>query len=254
MLVENLHDLGHPANTCPKYGAVMGLNKDLHLTGNQFSNVGTFFFVVLLVAEIPNGLILNKIPAAKWLGISVILWGVSTACTAAATDYHTLLTARLFLAIFEASMAPCLMLLTSQWYTKSEQAPRFAIFYTGLGAGQILGGIISFAFQHVNDLSFSSWRIMFVTLGCVTIIIGSMTVFYIPDTPMQAKFLSNAEKVALLNHVSINQTGIENHHFKIGQVWELILDPQIWLLMIMIALVSFSFLEYRLKPSLTQST
>jgi len=232
----------------------MGLNKDLHLTGNQFSNVGTFFFVVLLVAEIPNGLILNKIPAAKWLGISVILWGVSTACTAAATDYHTLLTARLFLAIFEASMAPCLMLLTSQWYTKSEQAPRFAIFYTGLGAGQILGGVISFAFQHVNDLSFSSWRIMFVTLGCVTIIIGSMTVFYIPDTPMQAKFLSNAEKVALLNHVSINQTGIENHHFKIGQVWELILDPQIWLLMIMIALVSFSFLEYRLKSSLTQST
>lgn len=218
----------------------MGLNRDLKLTGNQFSNTGTFFFVVLLVAEFANGLVLNKAPPAKWFGISVTLWGVATACTAAAKDYGTLLAARLFLALFEASMAPCLMLLISQWYTKSEQAPRFAIFYTGLGAGQIIGGLVSFAFQFIDHPAFPGWRIMFVVLGCVTAVIGLATLWCIPDSPMVAKFLSDAEKAALLNHVSVNQTGIENHRFKIGQVVELLLDPQIWLLSIMNALVSLN--------------
>lgn len=32
----------------------MGLNKDLHLKGNDFSNIATFLFVGLLCFEIPN--------------------------------------------------------------------------------------------------------------------------------------------------------------------------------------------------------
>jgi hypothetical protein len=36
------------------YAAVMGLQKDLHLKGNEFSNVATFLFVGLLCFEIPN--------------------------------------------------------------------------------------------------------------------------------------------------------------------------------------------------------
>lgn len=37
-----------------QYGAVMGLNKDLNLQGNDFSNLATYLFVGLLLFEIPN--------------------------------------------------------------------------------------------------------------------------------------------------------------------------------------------------------
>lgn len=36
------------------YAAVMGINEDLGLVGNQFSNIATFLFVGLLCFEIPN--------------------------------------------------------------------------------------------------------------------------------------------------------------------------------------------------------
>ena len=36
------------------YAAVMGLQKDLKLKGNEFSNIATFLFVGLLCFEIPN--------------------------------------------------------------------------------------------------------------------------------------------------------------------------------------------------------
>ena len=65
--------------------------------------------------DIFAGLILNKVPAAKWLALNVTLWGIATACTAAATNYRSLLAARIFMGVFEASTGPCNALLSSQW-------------------------------------------------------------------------------------------------------------------------------------------
>jgi MFS family permease len=167
-----------------------------------------------------------------------VLWGVATASGAAAHNYHTLLASRVFLGIFEATIGPSLILISSQWYTKSEQAPRFSFWYLGLGLGQIIGGAVSYGFQHVETgTSFAGWRTMFVTLGCVTIIIGLCVVFFLPDTPMKAHWLSDTEKVALLDHVSVNQTGMRDTHFKIEEIVEALLDPQIYLLFLSVVLV-----------------
>ncbi|KAI9843365.1 MAG: hypothetical protein M1838_002654 [Thelocarpon superellum] len=222
------------------YAAVMGLNKDLKLKGNDFSNAATAFFIAYLVAEVPNGFFLQKISAAKWLGANVMLWGIATAATAAAHDYSTLLVGRIFLGIFEAAIAPSLMLISSQWYTKSEQAPRFSFWYCGLGLAQVLGGVCSYGFQMVEHPTFAGWRIMFLAVGLLTVCIGLATLLILPDSPMKASFLSESHKVALLRHVSINQTGIENKQFKPAQLLELVLDPQIWLMTLMTILISIS--------------
>lgn len=183
---------------------------------------------------------MNKIPAGKWLGVNVVLWGIATACTAAANNYHSLLAARIFLGIFEAAIAPSLMLISSQYYTKSEQAPRFSFWYCGLGLGQIVGGAVSYGFQHVKTPSFQGWKVMFVTLGVVTVVIGIATFIIIPDSPMAARFLTQTEKAALLQHVSVNQTGVQNRHFKAKHVLEALLDVQIWLMTIITILISIS--------------
>lgn len=130
---------------------------------------------------------------AKWLAVNIFLWGIATACHAAAFNYYSLLAARIFLGVFEAAVAPCLMLISSQWYTKSEQAPRFSIWYCGLGMGQILGGIISYGFQHVQYANFAGWKMMFIVTGLITSLIGIITFFVLPDTPMKAKFLTDIE-------------------------------------------------------------
>ncbi|KAI9882089.1 MAG: hypothetical protein M1823_006165 [Watsoniomyces obsoletus] len=222
------------------YAAVMGIGRDLKLRGNNFTNAATAFFIAYLIAEIPNGIILQKVPVAKWLGANVVLWGIATACTAAANNYTGLLVARIFLGIFEAAIAPCLMLISSMYYTKSEQAPRFSFWYCGLGLGQIIGGIVSYGFQQVKNPGFEGWRIMFVVLGLVTVIIGFLTIWILPDTPMKARFLSESEKVALLKHVSVNQTGITNKHFKLSHVLEVLTDIQLWLMTILTILISVS--------------
>ncbi|KAK3994255.1 putative allantoate protein [Cladorrhinum sp. PSN332] len=223
------------------YANVMGIQKDLGLKGNDFSNIATFLFVGLLCFEIPNIYFLQAVPAAKWLGLNVILWGTATACGAAAHDYRSLLVSRVFLGIFEATIAPSLMLISSQWYTKSESAPRFSFWYLGLGLGQILGGLVSFGFQHMGDeAKLAGWRTMFLTLGLVTVVVGACVILFLPDTPMKAKWLSDNEKVALLKHVSVNQTGVENRKFRGKEILEALMDPQIYLLLLAVVLLSVS--------------
>lgn len=107
----------------------------------------------------------------------------------------------------------------------------------GLPVAQILGGLISFAFQHVEDAELEGWRIMFLVLGAVTILIGAGAVYVLPDSPMKVKWLSEREKVALLLHISENRTGVENRRFERAQLKELVLDPQIWLLTLINCLV-----------------
>lgn len=40
----------------------MGLNEDINLTGNDFTNAATSFFIAYLIAEVPNGLLPNPEP------------------------------------------------------------------------------------------------------------------------------------------------------------------------------------------------
>ncbi len=42
--------------TKKQYAAIMGLNKDLKLKGNDFTNAATAFFIAYLVADILNGI------------------------------------------------------------------------------------------------------------------------------------------------------------------------------------------------------
>lgn len=88
---------------------------------------------------------------------------------------------------------------------------------------------------------------MFIVLGLVTIMVGMGAFYIIPDTPVEATFLSDNEKLALLHHVSVNRTGIQNTNYKPSQLIELLLDPQIYLLTTLTILVSRDRLSLRIS-------
>ena len=176
-------------------------------------------------------------PVGKWLGSCVTIWGVATACTAAATNFQSLLAARIFLGLFEAAIAPSLMIASSQWYTRSEQFSRYSFWYCGVGLGQILGGVLSFGFQQVTDAALSGWRIMFLTLGALTILVGVVTLLFLPDSPMAARFLTDREKAAILHHVAANQTGVVNRSFTPHHLLEMLRDVQLWLMVLLTLVV-----------------
>lgn len=87
----------------------------------------------------------------------MFLWGIVIACTAAVKNYPQLIAVRILMGITDAGMPPSLMLMSSQYYRKDEQAMRFAIWFSSVGCAMIAGGLISFGFQFVDSDVMASW-------------------------------------------------------------------------------------------------
>jgi MFS family permease len=150
----------------------MGLYDDANITTKQFSNLALFFYVSYLILEFPHGYLMQRSPKAKYLGTAVILWGLITAITCVCKNYHALVITRVLLGVFESAVAPSLILITTMWYKKQEQPLRTGIWYVGVGTGTIIGSLISFGFQHYHSPTFTSWQIMFLVVGLITIAVG----------------------------------------------------------------------------------
>jgi ACS family allantoate permease-like MFS transporter len=108
----------------------MGLRKDTHLKGQDYSNVSMMFYVGFLAAELPTQFLAQRISRlGKYLGINVMLWGVVLASMAACTTYAGLMICRTILGIFEACVAPILVIIIAMWFKKEEQGRRASWFY-----------------------------------------------------------------------------------------------------------------------------
>jgi predicted MFS family arabinose efflux permease len=89
---------------------------------------------------------------------------------------------------------------------------------------------MSFGFQHYQSATFTSWQILFLVVGLITISIGILVLFVFPDSPMRCNFLSREEKLWTIERLRANQTGIENKTVKLDQILECFTDPQTYLL------------------------
>ena len=166
-----------------------------------------------------------------------MLWGVVLACHAASHSYATLMVLRTLLGIFEACVAPILVLIIAMWYKKGEQGRRVSWFYVANSLTSIFGGCISYGASFTHG-AFASWRIFVLTIGLCTIIIGALVFIFLPDSPVRARRFTDAEKIAALLRVKDNQSGTQNATIKVSQVLESFKDLRVWLVALSVMLTS----------------
>ncbi|THX72313.1 major facilitator superfamily transporter [Aureobasidium pullulans] len=213
------------------YANVMGLQKDLHMQGQDFSWTATAFFIGYVVAEWPQGVLLQRFPVSQVLGYNIFLWGIILCCSAVCRGTASIIAVRTLLGVCEAVIAPALIVITSRWYTKADAPLRYGIWYCGLGAGQIFGGLISFGAQHSSS-TFAGWRVMFICIGTVNILVAMMVLIALPDGPERADFLNHDEKKSIQQRLEADGATAESD-VRLHLLGELFLDPQIWLLVLL---------------------
>jgi MFS family permease len=116
------------------FTSIMGVKEDLGLVGQQFSWLTTCIYIAILFVEYPTNYLIQRLPIAKYLGVSIIVWGVVLALHSVAKNFTHILVLRTLLGIFEAVCQPAFVFLSSMWYKREEQAA--TVTYVG------------FAFQH----------------------------------------------------------------------------------------------------------
>ncbi|KAJ5984599.1 MFS allantoate transporter [Penicillium waksmanii] len=217
--------------TTLSYASIMGIKEDLGLVGDQYSWLGSIFYFGYLAWEYPTSRLLQRLPLGKYSGSCIVVWGAILSCFAAAKNYPGAVAIRFLLGVFEAAVTPGFALLTSQWYTRNEQGRRVNLWYSFNGWGQILGGLVAYGIAvgaAKHGTSIEPWKIVFLFTGCLTITLGLLFLWIVPDSQLNARWLSKEDRILAVARVRINQQGIGNKNFKWYQVKEALLDPMTW--------------------------
>ncbi|KAH8899236.1 major facilitator superfamily transporter allantoate, partial [Thozetella sp. PMI_491] len=233
-----VYGLNYLDKTTLSYASVMGLKTDIGLIGQDYSWVGSMFYFGYLAFEWPTNRLLQRLPLAKWSAFNIIMWGLVLCCLGSVKNFGGAMAVRFFLGLFEAAVSPGFALFTSQWYTIREQGLRVGIWFSCNGWGQVLGGLVSYGIAvgtEAHPLSIKAWQLMFLVIGLFTSAVGVLFLFVMPDSQLNARFLTERERLMAIERIRINQQGVGNKHFKMYQFREALTDPMVW------AFVLYSF-------------
>ncbi|CAD1808863.1 putative transporter [Candida parapsilosis] len=211
------------------YSAILGLREELGMVGNMYGWTSTCFYIGYLAFEFPASLILQRFPVVKAVSTFIIVWGVILALCSV-PQYPGFIALRTILGMLESSVTPAFAIITSQWYKKDEQFLRTAWWFASNGIGGDLGVLIAYGlFKNQDAYTLPAWKLVFVVTGVLTVFLGFLILFHIPDTPTGAWFLTEEEKVLAVERIRGNQQGFGNPRFKKEQFMEALTDHRTWL-------------------------
>ncbi|PPQ69571.1 hypothetical protein CVT26_001573 [Gymnopilus dilepis] len=204
--------------TSLNYASIMGLP----ITGQRYNLVSLSFYLGFLVWEFPTVYISQKTRVAKYLGANIVLWGIILMLHAVGTSFGAFFTLRFLLGMCESCVAPSLILIISMFYKKNEQN----------GITQIFGGFVAYGISFDDGKPLAPYKIIYVLLGGLAILVGVCVLIWLPDSPVHAHFLTKEERIAALERVRDDAGGTENKHLKKYQVVEAFMDVRTWLIVL----------------------
>ncbi|CAH7673422.1 major facilitator superfamily domain-containing protein [Phakopsora pachyrhizi] len=133
--------------------------EDLNLSSSDYSILVLIFSVGYVIAEIPSNMILTRVRPSIFLPSIMIIWGTTVVLFSLVQNKQSLFILRFFL---------------------------------GLADGGLLAGFILEGLDGTRGIS--GWRWLFIIEGLITICIGVIVLFFLPDWPSTTTWLNSEEK------------------------------------------------------------
>ncbi|MFF5989302.1 MFS transporter [Prauserella flavalba] len=198
--------------------AQLGMEHELGITAATFGVASAIFFLAYVVFEIPSNMIMKRVGARLWLARIAISWGLVTVVTGFVHDVTQLYIARIVLGVAEAGLFPGLLLYLTLWFRSKERGRAIAALALAQPVAMILGSLTGgFILDHVHWFDLSSWRWVFVLQGAPAVLIGVLVLFYLPNVPSKARFLSTEESAWLEGEIAKEYRPEEKETF-LGQL------------------------------------
>ncbi len=136
---------------------------------------------------------------------------------------------RFLLGFAEGPVFPACEVYVVMFYRAKEQPLRIAIYLASIAT--LFIGPLSYGIGRSTGSHIATWKLLYITVGGVTLFWGVALFWLLPNNPATWKRLTDREKYIALDRVRQNNTGVENKHIKWGQVREAFLDPKSWVLL-----------------------
>ncbi|GAA5931786.1 hypothetical protein JCM3775_000042 [Rhodotorula graminis] len=217
------------------YSAVMGL--PLASKGVEWNLSVMAFYIGFVIFEIPQALLAQRLPMAKWLGFNICIWSGALWLHSATSLFAPFFVFRIVLGAAESVVSPVLIANVAAWFKKDEQATVVGLFYAMNGVATVVGGALSYGLNEYEG-SVARWRLIYFVLGAMATVVGVAVLIFLPDSVSSAKFLTPRERQIALERVRSNQSGTISRRWKKVQALEACRDPKVWLLCALMFVIS----------------
>jgi ACS family tartrate transporter-like MFS transporter len=180
--------------------AALTMNRDIGLTSQMFGfGAGVFFFGYFLF-EVPSTIILHHVGARFWIGRVLITWGIASlgmAFTRGPLSFYVL---RFLLGLAEAGFFPGIILYLGYWFPVRYRSAVIALFMAAAPIAGVFGSPISGALLSMHGvLGLKGWQWLFLMEGAPAVLLGFVTMVFLPDKPEKATWLADDERTWLVN-------------------------------------------------------
>lgn len=175
--------------------AALQMNAALGLNGAEYGIGAGILFVGFLAAKYPSVLLYEKVGMHRWLAAITIAWGLSASLMSQIQSGSQLYVLRVVIGFTEGGLSTGVMIYLSHWASERYRASVLAIPIMAISIAQVIGAPLSGWLLEVrNPLGWEGWRWMFLIEGLPAIALGIFAWLHYPDTPRDARWLSDDER------------------------------------------------------------
>lgn len=96
----------------------------------------------------------------------------------------------------------------------------------------------TYGLGHIHSNVLYKYQIIFLFCGLFTVAFAFVVLIFMPDSPMEAKYLNDRHKYIAVERLRANQMGVASRKWRWDHVWETMLDLKTWLWFINIVAIS----------------
>lgn len=204
--------------------AALSMNADLGLSPFIYGLGAGIFFLGYVLFEVPSNLILHKVGARIWIARIMVTWGIVSACTAFVTGPNSFIAVRFLLGIAEAGFFPGIILYLTYWYPAAVRGRIVSAFMIAIPLSTVIGAPISTALLDVSIFGLKGWQSLFLLEGVPSVLMGIVVLFYLPDGPAQARWLTNGERAAIKAQLAAEAAVAKPEH----GLKAVLMAPKLW--------------------------
>ncbi len=208
--------------------ASLEMTRDLHFSNQVYGFGAGIFFLGYWLLEIPGAVLVERWSARKWISRIMLTWGAAAAATGLVNTAGQFYTARFLLGVAEAGFFPGVAVYFTHWFPAKERAKAFAGLLIGSAIAQIIGSPLSAALLSIQWLGLSGWRWLLILEGLPAVIAGVWVLFYLPDRPKDAKWLTAEERDWLTGTLDREKKDLAAKTR--ASMWKLLMRPEVFLL------------------------
>jgi ACS family tartrate transporter-like MFS transporter len=209
--------------------AALQMNRDLHFNASIYGLGAGLFFLSYAVCELPSNLLLVRFGARRWIARIMFTWGllaVGMMFVKTPTQFYVM---RLLLGAAEAGFFPGVVFYLMKWFPKEVRARAISRFYVAVPLSTVIMGTLAGSLLGLQGrFGLDGWQWLFLIEGIPAVLLSIVFLFYLPDGPKEAKWLTTDERKWIVEQAHPDKiAGVQVHS---DEVWRALLDSRVLLM------------------------